>query len=141
MKKITPGSFASYEDFVLWANKQGFKNAKFEVNYINGKNIFGQFEIDPEKLADVLEADSWAEVQNHLIGTPFKCSLASNEYGNYRLLSDGKCLWIAVVELPNALPAEALINLDFQIKAIFTDLLSVRKSTIVAVLQDMNPKK
>lgn len=134
-KSIRPGTFASYEDMITWANKNGFKNAPFEVELINGKNYFQQFDIHPDKVKEILQVENWADIKPHLVGNAFRCSLAHANYGNYRILSDGVCLWIGQVNLPQVPIQAALMNMDIDVRVM--GLLSqFRKATILAVLDD-----
>ena len=135
-KAIRPGGFASYEDMITWANKNGFKNAPFEVALINGKNYFQQFDVHPDKVKEILEAEDWADIKPHLVGNAFRCSLAHAKYANHRILSDGVCLWIGYIKLPQVPIPAALMNMDIDVRVM--GLLSqFRKTTILAVLDDL----
>ena len=133
---IRPGGFASYEDMIAWASKNGFKNAPFEVAYINGKNYFQQFDVSPDKIKEILQVEEWVDIKPHLVGNAFRCSLAHEKYGNYRILSDGVCLWIGQANLPHVPIQSALMNMEIDVKMM--GLLSqLRKTTILAVLDDL----
>lgn len=134
-KAIHPGGFASYEDMITWASKNGFKNAPFEVSFINGKNYFQQFDVHPDKLKEILQVENWADIKPHLVGNAFRCSLAHAKYGNLRVLSDGVCLWIGLVNLPNVPIPAAILNMEVDVR-MMGRLEHIRKTTIIAVLED-----
>ena len=132
---IRRGRLATYEDMIDCGNKNGFKNAPFEVALINGKNYFQQFDINPVKVKEILQVEEWADIKPHLVGNAFRCSLVHPNYGNYRILSDGVCLWIGHINLPQVPIQAALMNMDIDVRVM--GLLSqFRKTTILAVLDD-----
>lgn len=114
--------FKTLSGFEAWAKSNEWIDVPVEIGYVNTKNLFGQFRLKNEALEGYFNRNFTDVQQDLLEGDAIVHMMGHPQYKNLRLVTDGKSLLVAELNLPDLPPEEAMLMLSYSVKCVMSDL-------------------